>query len=106
MRQRRTEKFSDKYGKAIEEIIRRNTYGEPRERRRCNPQQMPIITDEIGIKLKWDHRFGEYPTEIILKMTDGRWVKYQIDIPQPGYVKAADVIKDPAYKHGVQREKR
>ena len=66
------------------DLVRENTYGGTKNGiRKIKRQEMPIISNEGGIKLEWDNRSGEYPTMISLKMTDDQWIKYQICVEQP-----------------------
>ena len=80
MRRRRSETFAERFG----DLVRENTYGGTKNGiRKIKRQEMPIISNEGGIKLEWDNRSGEYPTMISLKMTDDQWIKYQIYVEQP-----------------------
>ena len=90
MRRRRSETFAERLG----DLVRENTYGGTKDGiRETKRQEMPIISNEGGIKLEWDNRIGEYPTMISLKMTDDQWVKYQIYIEQPE-PKISPALKD------------
>lgn len=74
-----------------------NGKGKPR-------QHMPIAATGQGIKMEWERAAEVYPTTIHLEMTDGTWVKYRIDIQQPGFVVAMDNIKN--MKRGYPPEKK
>ena len=91
-------------GREIKDIIRRNTYGGSREERHGKAQEMPVLSIREGIKMEWERRAEKYPSTITVQMTDGEWVKYKIDIQQPGFQAAMDIIRNPAYKRGYPPE--
>lgn len=35
------------------------------------------------IRSEWEHNVGKYPDIVSVKMSDGTYVRYRIDIPQP-----------------------
>ena len=70
----------------------RNTYGGSKHGRRTK-SELPVNPkdDEVkGIKIRYDRATDKYPTQIELLMTDGAWVKYRIEVQQPGFVAAMD----------------
>ena len=100
MRKRRAEAFADKYGtKTIGEILEESIFG-GKDGGKVTPRQMPIVSSYKGIKMEWDNRTDEYPTTVTLQMSDGNWVKYRIEIEQPGFTRAMDIIKNPAHERG------
>ena len=103
MRRRRSETFAEKFG----DLVRENTYGGTKDGiRETRRQEIPVISNEDGIKLEWDNRSGEYPTMIQLRMTDGQWVKYQIFVEQPK-PQISPALKDlEKMGHGYVRRRR
>lgn len=106
MRKRRTETFSKEYQDLqIGELIRRNTYGGSKDAPAVE-NHMPIVTSNKGIKMQWHHRSDVYPSEIQLMMDDGEWVKYRIDIQQPGFKNAMDILKNGSWERGYPPEEK
>ena len=104
MRKRRTETFSEQYQDIqIGELIRRNTYGGSKETPAAE-KKMPVVTSEAGIKMRWNRRSDVYPSEVSLKMSDGEWVSYRIDIQQPGFTNAMKSLKSGNWKRGYPPE--
>lgn len=104
MRKRRTETFSKEYQDLqIGELIRRNTYGGSKEAPAAE-KHMPIVTSEAGIKMSWNRRSDIYPSEISLKMSDGEWVSYRIDIQQPGFKNSMEILKNGSWERGYPPE--
>lgn len=102
MRKRRSEIHGEK---SIAEVFQENTYGGTKDGQPA-PQQFPTVTNCKGIKLEWEGRAGEYPTTVCLEMTDGKWVKYRIDIEQPGFTRAMDILKSGNLVRGYPPERR
>jgi hypothetical protein len=99
MRKRRSETFAELYqGKTIEEVLREHTYGGTKDG--VPYRQTPVLSKEKGIKMAWEKRTDEYPSMIMLEMTDGQWVKYRIEMEQAGFVAAMDIIRNPAHERG------
>lgn len=99
MRKRRSETFAELYqGKTIEEVLREHTYGGTKDGVPYRPQ--PVLSKEKGIKMAWDKCADKYPSTVTLEMTDGNWVPYRLEVEQPGFVAAMDIIRNPAHERG------
>lgn len=81
-------------GKTVLDVLERSSYGGGKhERRRRSEMPVNPISQEDGIKgikISFGKASDVYPSDIQLLMTDGEWVKYRIDIEQPGPVFAED----------------
>lgn len=100
MRKRRSETFAERFGaKTVAEVLAENTYGGTKTGERRS-SQMPVVAAEEGVKLEWDRCSEEYPSIVKLQMTDGQWVTYRIEIEQPGFTAAMDIIRNPAHMRG------
>lgn len=80
MRRRRSEIFGKGY-EELTRLIEENTYGGCKQIKR----QIPVMASCEGIKMSWQCSVDEYPTEVIIKMSDGKWVTYQMKVEQPGF---------------------
>lgn len=92
MREKRTEKNAANFATLAAEVLRDHVYGgnEYGALRRNSTRKLPMITSNRGIKMWWDRRTDEYPSAVALRMTDGAWVRYRIEIDQPGYTAPAE----------------
>ncbi len=81
MKRRRSEIFREGYDDLMR-ILEATTYGGTKSGVK---RQIPVASQGSGIKAKWTRGIDEYPSEIELQMADGKWVRYQVVIDQPGY---------------------
>lgn len=92
--------------KALFDVMDRNTYGGGKhERKRRSEMPVNPISKEDGIKeikIRYGKASDRYPSDIQLLMTDGEWVKYRIDIKQPGFIPAEEITKRPGAVTGYK----
>ena len=60
-----------------------------------------VIADTRNAKQHWERRSDELPY-LIVPMSDGSTIRYNPEVPHPGFVKAMDNIKNMkvGYQHG------
>lgn len=80
MRRRRSEIFGKGY-EELTRLIEDNTYGGYKQTKR----QIPIMSNSEGIKISWQCSVDKYPTEVQIKMSDEKWVTYQMKVEQPDF---------------------
>ena len=52
-----------------------------------------VIPDIPKIKAHWERRSSEVPDYLTVPMSDGRVIRYNPEIQQPGFVKAVDTVR-------------
>ena len=52
-----------------------------------------IIADTANIRQHWEHRCDELPY-LMVRMSDGREIRYNPEIPHPGFQKAMQNIEN------------
>lgn len=92
--------------KDIFRTLEENTYGGNKSGRRVR-SELPVTHKGDGIeriKVKFDRASDKYPAVLEVKMTDGEWVKYRIDIQQPAFVAVMDQLTDGKWERGYPPE--
>lgn len=62
-----------------------------------------ILADTAKITQHWEHRCDELPY-LMVRMSDGREIRYNPEIPHPGFVKAMDIIKKMTVGYPISKE--
>ena len=52
-----------------------------------------VLADTQNITQHWEHRGDPIPY-LMVRMSDGKTIRYNPEIPHPGFVKAMDNIKN------------
>jgi hypothetical protein len=62
-----------------------------------------ILADTAKITQHWEHRCDELPY-LMVRMSDGREIRYNPEIPHPGFVKAMDIIEKMTVGYPISKE--
>ena len=62
-----------------------------------------ILADTAKITQHWEHRCDELPY-LMVRMSDGREIRYNPEIPHPGVVKAMDIIENMTVGYPISKE--
>ena len=62
-----------------------------------------VIADTQSITQHWDHRANPIPY-LMVRMSDGQTIRYNPEIPHPGFVKAIDIIKKMTVGYPISKE--
>ena len=62
-----------------------------------------ILADTAKITQHWEHRCDELPY-LMVRMSDGKTIRYNPEIQHPGFVKALDNIKNMTVGYPAGKE--
>lgn len=62
-----------------------------------------ILADTAKITQHWEHRCDELPY-LMVRMSDGREIRYNPEIQHPGFVKAMDIIEKMTVGYPISKE--
>ena len=63
-----------------------------------------IMADTRNAKQHWERRSDELPY-LMVPMSDGRVIRYNAEVPHPGFVKALQNIKNMKVGYPIRKEK-
>ena len=64
-----------------------------------------VIADTRKATQHWEHRGDELPY-LMVPMSDGRVIRYNAEVPHPGFVKALQNIKNLRIGYPIRKEKK
>ena len=63
-----------------------------------------VLADTQNITQHWEHRGDQIPY-LMVRMSDGKTIRYNPEIEQPGFVKAIENIKNmEGYKYEQEKD--
>ena len=63
-----------------------------------------VIADTANARQHWDRRSDELPY-LMVPMSDGSTIRYNPEVPHPGFVKALQNIKNMKVGYPIRKEK-